>query len=80
MKGLNTVINLIARLLEAAARVGFQIGHKRALQSPFLAKLLVMELIGEQLRYPLFDAAEFEKKSGQSISSRHGSTSIAESA
>jgi len=56
----------IARLLErCGAQVAFQIGHKRAsFKARCLAKdvPLVMELISEQLRYPLFDAAEFEKQ------------------
>ncbi len=56
----------IARLLESrGAQIGFQIGHKRvAFKARCLAKdvPLVMELISEQLRYPLFDAAEFEKQ------------------
>lgn len=56
----------IARLLESrGAQIGFQIGHKRAgFKARCLAKdvKLVMELISEQLRYPLFDAAEFEKQ------------------
>jgi len=56
----------IARLLErCGAQVGFQIGHKRAsFKARCLAKdvPLVMEIVSEQLRYPLFDAAEFEKQ------------------
>ncbi|MBP9865483.1 MAG: insulinase family protein, partial [Candidatus Omnitrophica bacterium] len=56
----------IARLLErCGAQVAFQIGHKRAsFKARCLAKdvPLVMELVSEQLRYPLFDAAEFEKQ------------------
>lgn len=56
----------IARQLErCGAQVGFQIGHKRAsFKARCLTKdvPLVMEIISEQLRYPRFDAAEFEKQ------------------
>ena len=56
----------IARLLESrGAQIAFQVAHKK---TGFKARCLsedvplVMELLSEQLRYPLFDPDEFEKQ------------------